>query len=113
VPVLSYLNILIRHSDVISVGGQIFWRSHHSELDGSLVAKGLVCPFSHGSDLFDSRNTVVRNEDLERTLSAKSCAFHFLCHAYRSNDGVPIALCDKVLDSAGGRCAQFAAPDEV
>ena len=66
----TYLNILIRHSDVISIGGQILWRSHHRELDGSLVSEGLVCPFSHRSNLFDGRNTVVRNENLESVLLA-------------------------------------------
>ena len=57
--VQSYLNELICHSDVICVRSQIFRSSHHSELDGPLVAECFVGPFSYGSDLFDRSNAVV------------------------------------------------------
>ena len=42
-----HLDILVSESDVVCVGRQIFWRGHHSELDGPLVAKRLVCPFPY------------------------------------------------------------------
>ena len=107
-----YLNILIRHSDVISIGGQIFWRCHHSELNGSLVSESLVCPFSHRSDLFDSRNTVVRNENLKSVQSATTPNFDsFPTHG--CDDGVAIALCYKFLDSARRRSAQLVPSDKM
>ena len=40
------LDVVVRHSDVFCVGLQIFGGSHHSEVNGSLVAERLVCPFS-------------------------------------------------------------------
>ena len=42
-----HFNVLVSHSDVVGVGRQIFWRRHHSELDGALVAEGFVGPFSY------------------------------------------------------------------
>lgn len=42
-----YLHILIGHTNVICVGLEILWRGHDGELDGALVAKRLVGPFSY------------------------------------------------------------------
>ena len=63
-PSSSYLTIVVRHSNVVGIGSQIVRGGHHSKLDGPLVAKGLVCPFSHRSDLLDGRNTVVGDQNL-------------------------------------------------
>ena len=63
-PVVSYLNVLIRHSNVVCVCLQIFWSGHHSELDGTLVAECLVGPFSYRSNLLDGCDTVVGDQDL-------------------------------------------------
>ena len=41
------LDVVVRHSDVICVGLQIFWGSHDGEVNGSLVAERLVGPFSN------------------------------------------------------------------
>lgn len=43
----AYLDVLVGHSDVISVCLQIFWGGHDGELNGTFVAKGLVGPFPH------------------------------------------------------------------
>lgn len=61
---LSYLDILVRHTNVVCIGLQILWCRHNSELYGSLVSERLVRPFSYASDFFDRRNSVVGNEDL-------------------------------------------------
>lgn len=58
------LHILICHSDVVGVGLQIFGCRHDSELNRPLVAEGLVRPFPDGSDLLDSCNSIVRNQNL-------------------------------------------------
>lgn len=62
--IFTHLNILIRHTNVIRVRLQIFRSGHDRKLDCPLIAKCLVCPFPHGADLLDCRNTVVGNEDL-------------------------------------------------
>ena len=64
---LAYLNILICHSDVVCVGAKVFRCRHDRELDGALVAKGFVCPFSNGADFLHRGNAVVRDEDLVQT----------------------------------------------
>lgn len=58
------LDVVIRHADVVCIGLQIFRGGHHSELDGPLVAEGLVGPFPDGPDLLDSGDTVVRDKYL-------------------------------------------------
>jgi hypothetical protein len=58
------LDVLICHSNVVCVCMQIFWCSHDGKLNGSLVAEGLVRPFSYRPNLLDCRNTVVGNQDL-------------------------------------------------
>lgn len=40
------LNIMVRHSDILCVGLQIFGSGHDGEVNGSLVAERLVSPFS-------------------------------------------------------------------
>jgi hypothetical protein len=60
-------DISVRHSDVFCVNPQIFWCCHDSELDGSLVAESLVCPFSNGSNFLDGCDTVIGNENLDVT----------------------------------------------
>jgi hypothetical protein len=54
----------ISHPNVLCVDSQIFRCRHDGELYGSLVAERLVRPFSNGSDLLDSGDTVVGDEDL-------------------------------------------------
>ena len=61
----TYLDVLVCHSDVVSVGSQILGGGHDGELNGALVAKGLVRPSSDGSDLLDGGDTVVCNQDLQ------------------------------------------------
>jgi hypothetical protein len=63
--VVTYLDVLVCHSDVVSVGSQVLRGGHDGELNGALVAKGLVRPSSDGSDLLDSGDTVVCNQDLQ------------------------------------------------
>lgn len=43
---------------------QVFRGRHRSEFNGALVAKGLVAPFADRTDLLDSGDTVVGDEDL-------------------------------------------------
>jgi hypothetical protein len=59
-------DISVSHSDVLGIDTQILWRSHDGKFDSSLGAECLVGPFSNGSDLLNSSNTVVGNQDLER-----------------------------------------------
>ncbi len=61
---MTNLDVLVRHADVVCVGRQVLGRGHDGELDGALVAKGLVGPFPDAADLLDGRDAVVRNEDL-------------------------------------------------
>jgi hypothetical protein len=44
---IAYFDVVISHSNVICVGLEIFWSSHDCEVDGPLVAKCLVRPFSY------------------------------------------------------------------
>ena len=66
----SYLDVLVRHSNVVCICLQIFWSGHHRELNRSFVSEGLVGPFSDRSDLLDGSNTVVRDQDLHTIMSA-------------------------------------------
>jgi hypothetical protein len=70
VGILSYLYILIRHSNIVCIRLQIFRCSHHCKLDCPLVAEGFVGPFSHGPDFFDCGNAIVGNENLTRYMLA-------------------------------------------
>ncbi len=58
------LDVTIGHPDVFGVDPQVFGSSHDGELDGTFVAKGLVSPFTNGSDLLDSCDTIVGDENL-------------------------------------------------
>jgi len=60
----GYLDVLIRHPDVVCICLQILWGGHDGELYGPLIAKGLVCPFSYRPDLLDCCNTIVGNQNL-------------------------------------------------
>ncbi len=60
----GHLDVLVSHSDVIGVDLEIFRSGHDCELDGTLIAEGLVSPFSDGADLLNGSDTVVANEDL-------------------------------------------------
>jgi hypothetical protein len=68
--ILSYLYILIRHSNIVCIRLQIFRCSHHRKLYRPLVTEGFVGPFSHRPDFFDCGNTIVGNENLARCMSA-------------------------------------------
>jgi len=59
-----HLDVLVCHSDVVSVGSQVLGGGHDGELNGTLIAKGLVRPSSDGSDLLDGGDTVVCNQDI-------------------------------------------------
>ena len=61
----TYLDVLVCHSDVVGVGSQVLRGGHDGELNGTLIAKGLVRPSSDGSDLLDGGDTVVCNQDLQ------------------------------------------------
>ena len=56
--------ISVGHPDVFGIDTQILWSGHDGELDRTLGTKGLVGPFSNRSNLLDSGNTVVCDEDL-------------------------------------------------
>jgi hypothetical protein len=93
---------------------QIFGCSHHCELDSALVAEGFVGPFSHGSDLFDSCDTVIGDENLARYRLAYAMLHgRFFRSAHRSNDRVAIGILNEVLDSAGRSCVEVIAANEV
>jgi len=57
-------NISISHPDVFGVNSQILRRSHDGEFDCTLGTESLVGPFSDGSNLLDSGDTVVCDKDL-------------------------------------------------
>lgn len=59
----GHLDVLVGHTNVLSIDRQIFGGGHHDKLDGSLKTKRLVCPFADGANLFDCRNTVVADQD--------------------------------------------------
>lgn len=61
----TYLNILISHADVVSIGLEILGGSHDGELNGALIAESVVGPFPDGSDFLDGGDTVVRNQNLQ------------------------------------------------
>jgi hypothetical protein len=82
VPATGDLDILVGHADVLGVRLEVFGGGHDNKLDGALVAKGLVGPFSHGADLLDGSNAVVRDKDL-------------------CDDGVAAVGEDKVADRTG------------
>ena len=69
----THLHVSIRHPNVVRVGSQIFRSGHDRELDRPLISKGLVGPFSHGSNFFDGRNAIVGNEYLEQS-SGQFCS---------------------------------------
>lgn len=72
------LDVLVGHANIVGVGGQIFGRGHHSELDSPLVAEGLVSPFPHRANLFDSGDTVVGNKHLGTSqFHVRFCLFFF------------------------------------
>lgn len=64
----THLNILICHTDVVGIGVQIFWRGHHCELDGTLIAESFISPFPDGTNLLDGGNTVVGDQNLGKSL---------------------------------------------
>jgi len=63
-----HFDISVGHSDVLGVDTQVFRSCHDGEFDLTVRAKGLVRPFSDGSDLLDGSDTVVGNEDLGNQL---------------------------------------------
>jgi hypothetical protein len=81
----GHFHVLIRHSDVVCIRLQIFWRGHHRELDGPFVAERLVGPFSYGADLFDCGNTVVGNEHLQKNPVVSELALRRHPHALHGN----------------------------
>lgn len=62
-----YLDVSVRHSNVVRICLQVLRSGHDSKLYGPFVAEGLVGPFSDGSDLFHGGNSVVGNEHLVDT----------------------------------------------
>ncbi len=59
-------DIVVGHANVVGICLQILGGGHDGEVDGTLVAKRLVSPFSDGSDLLDGGDTVVGNQYLGR-----------------------------------------------
>jgi hypothetical protein len=104
---------------------QILGGGHDGELNGTLVAKGLVGPFPHGTDLLDGGDTVVGDEDLEELELAElycGCIFLFVfsvllpttwTFTYRGNDGVTAMFHDEILHTARGCLIQAVAADEM
>jgi hypothetical protein len=110
----AYLNILIRHPNVVRICLQILRSGHHCELDCPLVAEGFVGPFPHGSDLLDRGNTVVRDENLwEAESVTPNPELTAPPYTYRGDDRVAISILDKVLDLAGRGFAESVATDEM
>lgn len=110
------LDVLICHPDIICICVQIFWCSHHRELDSSLIAESLVGPFPHRSNLLDCRNTIVGNQDLFADVSLlllpADCPMPqqgtHIC-----DDGVTIVTSYEVLYFAGSCILQAVSTDEV
>lgn len=108
---VTYLDVLVCHSDVVGVGSQILRGGHDGELNGTLIAKGLVRPSSDGSDLLDGGDTVVCNQDLQAArqhawelqlepLEASGDLWRSLEEsvAYIGDDRVSVVCSDKILD---------------
>ena len=57
-------NISISHPNVFGVNSQILGRGHDGEFDGALGTESLVGPFSDRSNLLDSGDTVVCDQNL-------------------------------------------------
>jgi hypothetical protein len=62
----GYLDVPIRHPDVLRIDPQILRGGHDGKLDRAFVPKGLIGPFPDRTYLFDGGNTVVGDEDLRR-----------------------------------------------
>lgn len=105
-------HILISHADVICVGLQVLWGGHDSELNRSLIAERLICPFPYRADLLDSSNSIVRNEYLRQALARTDSSFsrNTTC---RSDHSVPVVGPDEVFDLAFRRHGQVIATDKV
>lgn len=58
------LDIVVGHANVVGVGLQVLGGGHDGEVDGALVAKHFVGPFSDGSNLLDGGDAVVGNQNL-------------------------------------------------
>lgn len=92
------IDVLVGHANVVCVGMQAFWGSHHGELDCPFIEKGLVGPFPHGSNLLDGGDPVVGDKGLPRKGSvhcARMCR-KWNTHA-RMDDGVTIVTGHEVL----------------
>lgn len=63
----TYLHVLVCHAYVVGIGLQILRGSHDRKLNGPFISERLVGPFSDRPDLFDCRDTVVCNQNLERS----------------------------------------------
>ena len=107
---------------------QIFRCCHDCELNGTLIAKNLVGPFSDGTDLFDSSNTVVGNEDLEQNRASASQYLNFSFSFFffffglwqgirgdtnRRNDRMPFMLGDEIPHFTGNGEIETIATDEM
>ena len=111
---VSYLNILICHSNEVCICVQIFRCSHHSELYRPLVAEGFVGPFSHRPDLLDSCDAVVGNENLiEYKLAPVNAARKILVNTHRSDYRVAFRILNEVLNGTGRRCVEMIAAYEM
>lgn len=60
----GYLDVLVGHADVVGIDFEVLRGGHDGKFNGTLIAKGLVGPFSDGANLLDGSDTVVANEDL-------------------------------------------------
>jgi hypothetical protein len=84
---------LVRHADVVGIGVEVLRGGHDGELDGALVAKGLVGPFSDGADLLDGSNAVIGDEHLMsrrgKKWSARFSRLQFLAAVHNSKAVIP------------------------
>ena len=94
---VTYLDILICHSDIVGIGFQIFRRSHDRKLNCSLVPKCLVSPFSYRSNFLDRCNSVVGNQDLFRGISRWCSNLAECLQTDRSDDCMAVIAGNKVL----------------
>ena len=95
----TYLNILIRHPDVVCIRLQILRCGHNSKLYSPFVTKRLKRPFPNTSNLLDRGDSIVGDEDLSRGISHYSPNRQRWREAYGSNAGVSTMLGHEILHS--------------
>lgn len=78
-----HFDVVVCHPNVLCIHAKVFRRGHHGELDGAIVAKRLIRPFAHRTDLFHGCNTVIANEDFRDDTVTTVRAHKFSHHARR------------------------------